>query len=856
VPKKVTRRYRSIVRAVHETLWAIRPEKLETIASFLARRSAGESLSRAEIQAALSGRPQPVETQSKKVALINVMGTICPRLSLMEDISGGVSCEALGRSIDKATASADVGTIVLNFDTPGGNVFGVEEVAAKIFAAREKKRVIGVANFEAASAGFWLLAACSEVVAAPSAWVGSIGVLSIHYSTAGWEAKEGYQTTITRRPAAKAEGAAGESLSEEAKVHRQQLVDKRYEQFVADVARFRKVTTAKVESSFGAGRMVLADEALAAGMIDRIATLEQVLSELGVSAKASGSTSEPAFPLEGLNMDPKLFGALVRIGMCPITASTEEANAALARFFAAQGQEPPATIAEQVTALEAFIKKPPANPASPPVNLPASQQQPRAAGDDDRAADITAAVRLASNIPAARQIELVSELLAAKGADGMPLSVQAAVKRIQTVAAEHATKQSPGATTIQGTGAERDKFTAAARDALLGRIMTSRPKQIFDRRAGEYVDYKPAAGGRRLGSLIGLGEECLIVAGFDSRQVRDLPKATIARLMVGGHPGDYGLSASSDGPAFNVSGMFSNILLDAAHVTLRRSYDDARTTFQVWMKKAPNLEDFKLAHAAIAGELGDPKAIPEDGEFEETTFTDAKEKWQLTVWGHVFSLTWQAIANDSLGAYGEVPGKMGGSMKRKQNRLAYGVLKDNPTMADTGALFNATAQTTAGGHNNLSTGAGTPTVANLNTLTKRMMEMRGLNTSEGAALNIMPRYILGPPALRGTILELLGSISNPAGTHAGVKNIWENGLEPVIEGELGAAATGGSDTAWYTAADHNECEHLSYTYLDGMETPVIEQEAAFDRLAVRTRIYQAFAVHPFDFRGIQKHAGA
>jgi hypothetical protein len=81
---------------------------------------------------------------------------------------------------------------------------------------------------------------------------------------------------------------------------------------------------------------------------------------------------------------------------------------------------------------------------------------------------------------------------------------------------------------------------------------------------------------------------------------------------------------ASDGPGYNVSGMFANILLDAANVSLRRSFDDARTTFQIWMKRGgrPRLQG---GQPVIAGELGDPKAVPEDGEFEETTSPTARK---------------------------------------------------------------------------------------------------------------------------------------------------------------------------------------------------------------------------------------
>jgi hypothetical protein len=211
--------------------------------------------------------------------------------------------------------------------------------------------------------------------------------------------------------------------------------------------------------------------------------------------------------------------------------------------------------------------------------------------------------------------------------------------------------------------------------------------------------------------------------------------------------------------------------------------------------------------------------------------------------------------------------KLGRALRRKQNRLAYAVVNDNAAMADTGALFNATAITTAGGHANLTTGAGAPAVATVNSLTKKMMEQKGVDTS-GAALNLMPRWILGPPALRGTLLQLVNSTANPdaasastedadrPGFNAGVANIWRNMLDPVIDAELGATANNGSDTAWYLASDVGEVDTLEYAYLQGLETPVIEQEVAFDRLAIRQRVYQAFAVHAIEWRGLQKHAGA
>ena len=186
-------------------------------------------------------------------------------------------------------------------------------------------------------------------------------------------------------------------------------------------------------------------------------------------------------------------------------------------------------------------------------------------------------------------------------------------------------------------------------------------------------------------------------------------------------------------------------------------------------------------------------------------------------------------------------------MRRKQNKLAYGVINDNLALSDTIALFHAS-------HTNLTTGVNPPNVANLNTMYQKMSTQTGLNAA--TTLNLEPKYIIAPPALRGTILQLLGSTADPASTNAGVANIWENKLTPVFDAQMGATVTGGSDVRYIVAADYNDVDTIEYAYLQGLETPAMDQQVAFDRLGIRHRIYQAFAVKAIDFRGLQQQAGA
>lgn len=560
-------------------------------------------------------------------------------------------------------------------------------------------------------------------------------------------------------------------------------------------------------------------------------------------------------------MNFEIFGRLVRIGMCAVTATEEQANAALARFFAAKGTAKPATDEEIVAALQQHIDTPPAVPAATaapaapaaPATPPAA---PAAGATEDRSAQILAACRM-SRLSSDAALSLAAELTA-----DPTVTVATAMTRIQDRIAQEQTTTGPTHIRVEHTG--RLQLQADAFDVLVARSGSAAGSRIWDRRAQEYrEDWRPSASSRSIQgfSLLRLAEYCLCAEGYSASDLSRLNPLQLAQLAMGGRPEAIGFFASSDGPAYNTSGMFSNLLLDAANVSLRRSYDDARTTFQVWSRQGESLKDFKLTNKVIAGELSDPRAIPEDGEFEETTMADGKETYRLVVWGEIKSISWQAVVNDQLSAFTEIPKKMGNAMRRKQNRIVYDILKDNAALADSIALFHASA-VGSGGHNNLTTGANPPAVATLNTMTQKMQEQRGLNTDgDGSAiLNIMPRFLLGGPALRGTILELLGSTANPAkgGSAAGssgVVNIWQNGLEPVIDGELGAVG-GGSDVAYYLLADSNEIDTVEHAYLQGLEAPVIEQESAFDRLASRQRIYQAFAAKALDYRGMQKHAGA
>lgn len=286
----MTELYGRILRAAAATPWAMDEAKFAEVEAFLALKAAGLDVSadrRTDVRAAGPAQPR----SANRVAVIPVYGTIAPKANMLTDFSGGTTCRALVASIREAVDDPTVKTIVLDVDSPGGNVVGVQEAASEILAARAEKRIIAVAQFQMASAAYWLSACATEIVAAPSASVGSIGVFALHLDESGALAKAGVKPTLISAGQYKAETLSAFPLSDGAQAYTQSQVDEVYSTFIAAIAKGRGVSAATVRAKFGGGRSMSATAGKAAGMVDRIATLGAVLASLGVTGAAGPSRS-------------------------------------------------------------------------------------------------------------------------------------------------------------------------------------------------------------------------------------------------------------------------------------------------------------------------------------------------------------------------------------------------------------------------------------------------------------------------------------------------------------------------------------------------------------------------------------
>ena len=234
-------------------------------------------------------RPGP---RTGRMVRVKIVGPITKRDSFWAMLFGGASVEGISTTLRELAADDSVGGVLLDIDSPGGTADGLSELAGEVRKLAQSKRVTALANGMMASAAYWIGSQADEIVATPDALVGSVGVFVVHDDISGRLEMMGVKPTYVFAGKYKTEFNSDEPLTDEARSHLQEIVDETYDLFVADVAQGRKVTAAQVRSEYGEGRLLTASAARAAGLIDRVAGVDETIRRL-IGAKAEGAIDSP-----------------------------------------------------------------------------------------------------------------------------------------------------------------------------------------------------------------------------------------------------------------------------------------------------------------------------------------------------------------------------------------------------------------------------------------------------------------------------------------------------------------------------------------------------------------------------------
>jgi signal peptide peptidase SppA len=282
----MSKQYTQITRFLSEKPWAILPSTLAVMRDLVAMRVAGEQFTKDEIRERIAVAPlaksrgsrASASSRPQTIAVLPVYGVIVPKADMFSDISGASTISGMRDALAEAVGDPDVAAIVLDVDSPGGQVDLVTEFAAEIRAARAQKPIVAVSNTLMASAAYWIAAQATEIFVSPSSLTGSIGVYSVHDDLSAAQEQEGVKSTIVSAGKYKTEGNSFEPLSDEALGHIQSIVDSAYQAFTSDVARGRGAPVDAVRNGYGEGRVLPAKDAVSSGMADSVGTLGDAIS--------------------------------------------------------------------------------------------------------------------------------------------------------------------------------------------------------------------------------------------------------------------------------------------------------------------------------------------------------------------------------------------------------------------------------------------------------------------------------------------------------------------------------------------------------------------------------------------------
>ena len=302
------------------------------------------------------------------------------------------------------------------------------------------------------------------------------------------------------------------------------------------------------------------------------------------------------------------------------------------------------------------------------------------------------------------------------------------------------------------------------------------------------------------------------------------------------------------GAAFTHSSSdFPSVVQDIARRTLITAYNEREESFEQFTSTG-TLTDFRTSERVGMNEFGKLDRRPEGSEYKHKTLSDYKEVISLDTYGNKFGITREAIINDDLGAFTDIPQRMGRMARRTVAAKVFDVFSDNPTMADGVALFHAS-------HSNLAATGAALSTASVDAALSAMALNKGRDADnpDRQPLNIVPDILLVPMALRSKAITVMEAEFK---VHAGATdtnrdpNIVRNAMRVIADPRLDGIST----TAWYLIA--SDMAPIERAYLDGEQEPYLESTQGWDIDGTEFKIRLDLGVAAMEFASIYKQPGA
>ncbi len=215
-----------------------------------------------------------VKNNIEKTAIIPIHGILTKKPGAFDGFLGMTSYEKIHEEMESALGDKSIETILLDIDSPGGEVNGVFDLADFIYSARGKKRIIAIANDDAYSAAYAIASSAEKVFVSRTSGVGSIGVIASHIDQSRFDEKQGIKYTTIFAGSRKNDLNPHEPMTSESLESLQKEVDRLYEMFLQLTARNRGLSIEKIRST-EAG-LYFGEKAVEIGLADGMAILSSI----------------------------------------------------------------------------------------------------------------------------------------------------------------------------------------------------------------------------------------------------------------------------------------------------------------------------------------------------------------------------------------------------------------------------------------------------------------------------------------------------------------------------------------------------------------------------------------------------
>lgn len=289
---------------------------------------------------------------------------------------------------------------------------------------------------------------------------------------------------------------------------------------------------------------------------------------------------------------------------------------------------------------------------------------------------------------------------------------------------------------------------------------------------------------------------------------------------------------------------FAVILEGTARRKLLEDYSIAADT---WRKIAVtgSVSDFREWSRLRGGAIGNLDKVNENGEFKNKPIPDGSaEKVKIETYGNTVNVTRQMLINDDLGYFLRIAGQMARASARSIEQALYDLINMNaglgPVMSDDKTLIHADH-----GNTGVAGAYSAVTVAGARDKMKAQKDLSGLDW-----LDLRPDFILVPTALADTAISLnINEYTNESNKFQ-QRNIYKGLFSSIIDSPRLASAT-----RHYIFADKNVEPVFEVNFLNGVETPFLDERDEFDVDGTRWKIRHDWGVAAIGYKGIQSNPG-